>query len=267
MPYPVLPSGGDLPVSSVDDVLAVFADEQREPEVAPVRDAVAEAEAEMFLAYQQRADYAAAQCDPTRATGIYLAGHAADRGIFKQADEGDEELRSRIFTVPAVVSLSAILGAANAILATYTTREAKIFESVVDRLYLGDGTTTWHSFLTDGTVDVDPQYQDRRYELRDGVGPGGGWVFGDHYGRYFILRVPDLSGITSALSFAYDGNQEAESGVGLFLNDGSDADGSASGFLYEGSSDAAGIYQAIINAVERIRGHGVRWMMVIDPKL
>lgn len=254
-------------MSSVDDVLAVHADEQREPETAPVRDAIADAETEMFLAYQQRADYAAAQCDPTRATGIYLAGHAADRGIFKQDGEGDEELRDRVFTVPAVVTLGAILGAANAVLANYTTREAKIFESVVDRLYVGDGTTTWHAFLADGTADVDPQYQDRRYDLRDGVGPGGGWVFGNHYGRYFILRVPDLSGITAAMPFAYDGDQSPDDGLGLFVNDGSDTDGSASGFLFEGSSDAVSVYQAIINAVERIRGHGVRWMLVVDPKL
>ncbi len=267
VPYPTLPSGGDLPVASAADVLAAHAVEQRSSEAAPVRDAIAESETAMFLAYQAGSDHAAAQCDPTRATGIYLAGHASDRGIYKQEGEEDEELRARIFTVPDVVSPQAILAAANAAIAPYTDKTAKIFESVLDRLFLGDGTTTWHNFLTDGTADIDPQYQDRRYELRDGAGPGGSWVFGDTYGRYFVLRVPDLSGVTDALGFVYSGTQEPDDGFGLFLSDGSDPDGSSSGFLYEGSSDALSIYQAIVNAVNGIRGHGVRWMLIVDPKL
>ncbi|WP_438029032.1 hypothetical protein [Sorangium sp. So ce233] len=232
-----------------------------------MRDALVEAETAMFLAYQERADYAAAQSDPMRATGVYLAGHASDRGIYQQEGEGDEELRDRVFTVPDVVSPHAILGATNAILAPYTDKEAKLFESVTDRLFLGDGTTEWHSFLTDGTADLDPQYQDRRYELRDGAGPGGAWVFDDADGRYFVLRVPDISGITDALGYAYSGAQDPDDDAGLFMGDGSDVDGSSAGFLYQGSSDALSIYQAIANTVERIRGHGVRWLLIVDPKL
>ena len=266
-PYAFLPSGGDLPVASAADVLAVHGIEQRSAPAAPVRDALVEAETAMFLAYQERADYAAAQSDPMRATGVYLAGHASDRGIYRQEGEDDEELRGRVFTVPEVVSPQAILGAANAILAPYTDKEAKLFESVVDRLFLGDGTATFHAFLTDGTVDVDPQYQDRRYDLRPGIGAGGGWVFGDHDGRYFILRVPDISGVTDALGYAYSGAQDPDDSAGLFMGDGSDPDGSSSVFLYQGLSDALNVYQAIVNTVERIRGHGVRWMLIVDPKL
>lgn len=266
-PYPFLPSGGDLPISSTDDVLAAFPARIRDAEEAPVRDAVVESLAAMLLAYQERADYAAAQSDPSRATGASLRGLAADRGIYAQDGEGNESIRTRIYSVPDVVTPGAILAAVNSILAQYTTKEAKIFESVTDRLFLSDGTATWHSFLTDGDSDIDPQYQDRRYDERDNAGPGGAWLFSEHVGRYFILRVPDLAGINDGDGFMFDGTQGVLADVGLWIDDGSDADGSSAGFIYQGFSDALSVYQAIVNTVERIRGHGVRWMLRVDPKL
>lgn len=266
-PYPFLPSGGDLPVSSVEDVLAVYPADLRAIEEAPVRDAVAEAQTAMFLGHQERADYAAAQSDATRATGPYLHGLGSDRGIFAQEGEDEEVYRTRIFASPDVVTPNAILDATNAILAPYTDSRAKTFDSITDRLFLSDGTASWHSFIFDGEVDVNPQYQDRRYELREGSGPGGAWVFDDSYGRYFVLRVPDLTGITAFAAYTFNGNTAADAGTHLFLSDGTVGDGAVGAFLYQGANEALSIYQSIVNTVQRIKGHGVRWKLIVEPKL
>lgn len=268
IPYPFLPSGGELAVSSTEDVLAAWPAKLRDQEDAPVRDALVEAQLAMFLAHQERSDYAAAQCDPTRATGQYLHGHAADREVYAQENEPDEQLRNRLYAVPNVVTPPSILGAVNQILSGYTDKTAKMFESISDRMFLGDGTTTWHSFMGDGISDIDPQYQDRRYDMRDGAGPGGAWLFSENYGRYFVLRIPDITGIGDPAPFMYDSSQVLDDhGPGFFLNDGSITDGSISGFMYNGAADGLSVYQAIVNTVEQIRGHGVRWTLRVDKKL
>ena len=30
---------------------------------------------------------------------------------------------------------------------------------------------------------------------------------------------------------------------------------------------ATEVYTAIVNSIERIKGHGIRWMLMVDPKL
>jgi hypothetical protein len=269
-PFPFLPSGGDLAVSSTDDVLAAFPARVRNAETAPVRDAITEAMLAMYLAHQERVDYAAAQSDATRAVGAALDGLGYDRGIFRQDGEGNEAYRDRIFATPAVVTRSAIVDAVNQILAAYTAVEAQLFESVLDREFVrndSDASSWGGAFITDGRTNIDPEYQDRMYDQRPNSHPGGAWAFSEHYGRYFVLRIPSLSDAGSAVGFMFDGTQEPSQGLGFFTDDGTDGDGSAAGFLYSGSSDATSIYQAIINVVERLRGHGVRWMLIIDPKL
>ena len=61
-------------------------------------------------------------------------------------------------------------------------------------------------------------------------------------------------------------------GRGLFVADGSntsgaEADGRVALFLYSGGQSALATYQSMVNAVERIRGSGVRWMLYADPNL
>jgi hypothetical protein len=218
------------------------------------------------------------------------------------------------------VTPASIVAAANAILAPVTSVQAQYFESVLDRLYLTDGTLPWHSFV--GTVS--PTYFDRLYRDDAGVNgtqvpnrePGGGWVFGDEIGRYFVLRVPVVGDTDLALAYAgfndflgipivlfhhhdtlppelggaeagapeLDGTTVVEppqtganfpttaGGRGLFLANGSntsgaEADGSVATFLWTGATTAVAIYQAIANAVDRIHGQSVRFMIFADPAL
>lgn len=263
---PILPSGGQLPVSSTEDVLAAYPEHVKGQTDAPVRDAIVEGQTEMFLSYQLRTDYAAAQSDPTRATGTYLDGFANSVGIHRQADEQDEPLRDRLFSIPAIVSPNNIKAAVDAILSQYTTKECALAESVLDRWFVSDGLSTWHSFVGDGTSDMTPYYPDRLYDERSGSSPGGPLAFSNHNGRHFILRVPELTNVSSIGSFVFDGTENNRF-LGFFVNDGSGADLDSHGYVFAGGSTADAIYQAIINTVNTIAGHGVRWSMFVDARL
>lgn len=306
---PVLPiplgtplSGGDLVVVSDADILAVLPLFLKPGDPAVVRDALIAALREILLRYQVLTAYAADQCDIATATGEYLESLANERDVFKQPGEDDEVLRARVLTAPELVTPTAILAAANAILAALTTVKAEYFESALDRMFLTNGSASFHSFFADS-----PQYPDRLYKddapLNGGVyranaRPGGPWLFSDNVGRYFVLRVPAIDPADVAL--AYDGTKLATTdaavpelgggdlpfagalqlgqlppnsgGRGPFLADGSntsgaEADGSDATFLYTGVSDPVSIYQSIANAVERIKAHSIRWQLFVDPTL
>ena len=297
-------SGGDIPVSSDDDVLAEYPYALRsKSDPTPVRDAIVSLIAATFLAYQDAAAYAAAQSDPLRATDLYLDGLLSDHGFERQAGESDSNYLARFLAGLAVVTPAAILGAVNSLTGPLTTSKAQYFEAALDRMFLSDGTATWHSF-----VGVTPQYQDRLYHDDLGVNgverlqsdPGTNYLFSDAYGRYFVLRVPDLAPIDQFIQMVYNGQKLDPSdsavpelgggqpsytpplgpgelpnslgGVGLYLADGSntsgaEADGSVATFLVTSTTDSVATYATIANTVERIRGQSIRWAMIVDSTL
>lgn len=399
----VLPGAGDLVVSGPADVLAVAPGfvQQAQGSPAPVRDALVAALDGLHEKYQEQAGYAAAQCDILRATDQYLVGLAEDRGYFPQPGEAQEAFRARVVGAPAQVTPAAIIAVINAILAPFTSIQCEYFESSLDRMFLTDGTAPFHAFWLGlpgaSPGDASPQYTDRLYRddaLPGGANavsvpnrdPGGAWVFGDDFGRYFVVRVPAIkdtatsliysglsqttitdalifSGqatlntighdfqpsdagkaitvvgagpaggnlVTSILAFntstqvvlaanasttvgptnaifasfimqgpndtappelggAEAGAQEnngtviaepvatggnlatTAGGRGFFVGDGSntsgaEADGSVALFLFNGAQSAAATYQSMVNAVERIKGQSIRWMLVTDPNL
>jgi hypothetical protein len=251
------------------DVLAVLPAFVRRSDSAPVRDALASALVHILRRYRQLSGYAAAQCDITRATGIYLESLCAEHGVYKQASEGDDQLRARALTTPDLVTPAAVLAAANTVLALYTSARAQYAESILDRWFVHDGTAGWHSF-----VGAQAQYFARLYPadaaanggfVRPSSELGGAWAFSDTVGRFFILRVPVLTGLGDAHAFVA-ADQAAPADARSFVGDGS-SKASAGMFVFQSPSTALAAYQAIANAVSRVKGHSVRWMLLADPKL
>jgi hypothetical protein len=205
-------------------------------------------------------------------------------------------------TTPDLVTPAAILAVANALLTPWTTSVAQYLESALDRLFLSDGTATWHSF-----VGASPSYPDRLYPddaaqndgfVRPQSDPGAAWVFGDEIGRYFLLRIPEVAPVDVTLvyngtllaptdaSVPELGGGDATSypalgpgqlpptsgGDGLFVGDGSntsgaEADGSVATFLFPPLSDPLSVYQQLASAIERIKGQSIRWALLVDPTL
>lgn len=269
-PFPSIPSSGALPVIDEADVLAAYPAEQRAPETAPVRDAIVAAQTALFLEWQNRAAYAAAQSDPSRATERYLEGLAEERGVIPQEGESSSALRTRLFSVPAVVTPDAIRAAVDAILGEFTDITCHVWETVLDRWFVHDGDPAhpWHSFVSDGAVDdVGPSYPDRYYDARGGSDPGGSFAFDNHNGRAFVIRLPDLGGVTDYLGFAFDGTQPLtiQNRPGFYVFDGSQAVENV--FVFDGGSEPLAIYQRIVNVVVGIVGHGVRFSIHVDTKL
>jgi hypothetical protein len=226
------PGQGDAVVTGTQDVLAVAPGfvQQAQGAPAPVRDALVAALDGVHERYQELTGYAAAQCDVLRATDQYLVGLAEDRGYFQQPGEAQEPFRSRVLGVPSQVTPAAIVAAVNAILAPLTSVQCQYLESVLDRVYLTDGTATFHSFFNGlagaAPGDTSPQYPDRFYRddaLSGGLNtqavpnrdPGGAWSFSDEIGRYFVLRVPVVADTTTTL--AYPGLAPL-SGIGSITN-------------------------------------------------
>lgn len=272
---PVVPAGGEQPVSSVEDVRSVFPAEVRRTNAdqAPVREAVVEFITETHLAYQQDAAYAAAQSDITRATGLYLDGLAGDHEVPRQTDELDENYRNRVLFPQEMVAPGVILEAVNEILDPHTTKKAQLFPTILDRLYLHDsGPTEWRSFLW-RSGPQDNEYPDRYYDDRTQAHPGNSWVFSSNMGgRAFVLRVPVLDDVSSEASFIFSADASLDPDLAAFVADGTDAagselDGSVATFLFRGDATTQAIYQQIVGAVERLRGHGIRWILYVDPNL
>lgn len=268
MPIPVgSPLDAGLPVTGPDDVLAKWPERVREAEDAPNRDAIANALAAKFIAYQKAASYSVQQADPTTATGQYLRQHATPVGIFAQEGEDDESLRDRLFAIPEVVTPQAILTLTNSVLARYTSAKAQLCESVLDRVFLFDGELDEEcaSYIGDGTASLDPDYPDRRYDFRPQRSPTGALPFDDHEGRLFILRVPDIGQAIALAAYPDDGTTD-DGDAGTFIGDGADL-GAEGTFLFQGGASVNTIYQQLVNAIDAIAGSGVRWSLIVDPKL
>ena len=271
LPQPGDTSGGDVPVASTADVKQMLPAFMRLATSAPVRDALLELTATTHETWQSFASYAAQQSSVRTATGIYLQGLGEDRGPRQLANETDDAYRNRVQSKIPLVSPPAIVAAADQVLANYTAKRSRYLESGLDRWFMSDGTAAWHSYV--GAVD--PDYTDRQYAARQQLAPGGAWVFADSNGRFFLLRVPLLSGVDGARAFMLDGaiNEAAVGAMGgMWLGDGTNAsgsevDGSVASFLASDASNAADIYQAIVNAVDNAHGQGMRWLLIADPTL
>jgi len=180
---------GDVPVTEDADVLAVLPFFARGSDPAPIRDALVAAIRVILTTYQDAAAYAASQSDVLSATGPYLdalLGPTTKRNV----NEEDEDYRARGLSLQDVVTPAAIVAAVNSIIAPTT---CTYLEPSLDRMFLGDGTQVWHSF-----VGAAPQYLDRYYPndaaanggiVRPNVDPGLGYLFSDGNGRIFILRI------------------------------------------------------------------------------
>ena len=280
--------GGALPVNSTGDVLAVFPAKVRRSTNAPVRDALVAAFAEIQKEYQRRARYACAQSDILRATGTHLAALASDREVFGQPGEKDDAIRLRVLFGENAVTPTGIMAGVNAILAPFTEKRAKYFESELDQMFLSESVDDEEQcFVNDGLVSTGPRYLWRLYEddaaenggeyveHRD---PGGAWVFaqdaenGDTFGRYFVLRLPVLDQVDELGTYVLDAlTTDAEQDM-MFLGDGSDtsdseSDGSIGAFLFEDDASSDEVYAAIVSFVEGVKGQGMRWQAFVDPGL
>ncbi len=261
---------GDLPVNSSDDVLAVFPDFVQKAEIAPVRDRVIDTLTEIIKAYQTLAEYASAQSDPERAVEIFEDGLGKDRGVFRAPGETDTEYRARLFAIPGIVTPSAIIAAVNAILEPFTAVEAQYCEQS-DAWFLNDGPCSWssHVFANLGPR-TDPEYPDRLYEVdaskhggyfRPNSSPGGARIFNDAYGRFFLIRIPALERIDDLLASVYTSSNPSDNGFFIGTADGNTT------FVYNFFATADTIYNQIVNTVERIRAHSIRWELLVDPTL
>lgn len=205
---PIVPSptvdGGELVVHSDLDVLALLPVEVRRVLSAPVRDALAAALTAILLEYQVRSTQGAALGDILRATGSSLDGLAEDYDRYRQPGETDPQLRARILSLDAMVTPDALLDVVNAIIEPFDDIRAKYFESELDGWFVHDGATdyAWDSFVFDDTAQASPRYPDRLYvgDAAENSGVAlesrevlGAWAFADDLGRYFVLRLPDLS--------------------------------------------------------------------------
>lgn len=259
-------SGGELPVTGRENVLAEFMETQRSAQNAPIRDAFTEAFAAGHIAYQDVVANVLAQTNPLYATGEYLRYKATERGIYSVPGEDDEVLRTRIFEIPAIVTPQAIVDAVNAIIAPYTTEECDVFEPEVDGLFIHDGTATaWDSF-----IGASPRYPDRMYyddrDENDGLylenNVPHGAIPSSGYRRSFFVRIPIISIADQLFTFLSTTPEH-----GTYLGDGSDTSGSESsgliGFvLFPPFETADNLMKSIVGKIQLIKGQGMSWAAV-----
>lgn len=289
LPPGVTQLGGALPFSSTDDVLAILPAFLKPTDSAPVRDAIVAAILAMALVYQERSGYAAAQSDVLRAVDTYLAGQGADRGVVQQTGESSTAYRARILSTPNLVTPTAILAAVNSLLAPVTTIKAQYCESVQDRWYVrkngsSSGLSTFHSFVYKSTAvrSRSPYYLDRLYEddaaqnggvFRAQSNPGGARVWNDTLGRFFLLRIPDITPIDSGGAFGFKTAETVypvgskQPGLGMFAFKHASAGSAYGAYARADATSSATIYSAIVNVVGRLHAASIRWAVLVDPKL
>ena len=264
-------AGGDLPVVSQDDVVAVMPAFLQTKDPAPVRDALFAGLTEILLTYQARAGYAADQADILNAVGAPLYEACAELGVYQQAGESDNSLRARALTQPSLVTPAAILAAANSLLAPYSNILPQYCESILDRTYLSFGDAGWHPyFYFDGDIPRSPDYFDRLYPnnaaqnggyVRPQSEPGASRLFFDDVGRLFLLRIPDLSPLDSRTAGVFTTSDQNAFYVG------SGSSNSNTTYMRTIPASSATIYASLINVINRIKGASVRWELLVDPNL
>jgi hypothetical protein len=273
---PVLPvpqiapvGGGDLPVTDESDIFSILPGLLKPSDPAPVRDAIISALTAMMLKYQELSSESVTYADVLRSIDSALTGLGEDRGVFRQEGETEENLRARILDIPNIVTPDAIMAAINSIIAPYTTIKAKYAESIQDRWYVGASPKDWHSFVWNSTTNRPPFYPDRLYQdetslhlglFLPNLQPGGAQVYSDAFGRFFFIRIPDLSGIDQIGSFSNSASLPnrwfiATGGTGI-----------ASGVRTSGTT-VSDIFSLIVTTIERLKGNSIRYAVLMDPKL
>lgn len=275
LPLPPLENGvpidsGELVVSSTTDVSNEWSFDLMASQSAPIRDAIIAAQTAMAMAYQQASRYAAAQNDPLRATDEYLQEIGAERGVSKNQGESDDAYRARINAAPGVVDPADIIAAANAVLAPFTNVSC-VYAERSDGWFVGDGSTSWssHVFAGQGAFSQ-PNYPDRLYGTITARVPPGAMLNGDQYGRWFLLRAPDISLVDSTVASVFAGDQNVPVAGGFFLSSSVASDGVTvqnATYLFDYTSTVDAIYASLVGAVEQLRMHGVRWSFLADPAL
>lgn len=273
---PIAPRSGELPIYSSDDVQKLLPAPYKNSPKKPVLDAHLEALTEIALAWEDAATDAAAESDTATADDQYLDGQGEDHTVHRAADESNDDYRARMVATPKLVTVAAILEAVNSILAPLTTVQAELFDSILDRLFITDGTLRWHSF-----IGANPQYFARLYpddhvangeRVRPQSRPGGAWVGGDHVGRMLVLRVPNLGGLANHHAFVFSSSAvDAATSIAIdpkkrmFVGNGSQS--TAASFVADTSITAQGVYQAIVDKINGVLGQSIRWKLVVDPHL
>jgi hypothetical protein len=270
---------GDAPVVTYDDVEAAMPSFLQSDDPRAVRDALFGSLQVILQTFQMRGGHAAALSDVLRSVDEPLQEIARERGIFWQPGDTNDTLRARILTAPNLVTPAAIMAAANIVFAPYTTVLPKYYESISDRWYVGGATPgrVWGSFLYQSSSEPtqSPSYPERLYQgdaaahgglfcpQRD---PGNVRTFSDTLGRYFVLRVPDISPIDSGGTYAY--REGLAFANGWYVSSETSGDnGTNASFLRVAGASSLGVYTQLCNVIDRIKGHSIRWMMIVDASL
>lgn len=224
LPLPPLGPGvsidaGDLPVTDLDDVQAVWSPDITQLPSAAAFLAVQKGQTNSLLTYQELTRYAAAQSDPLRATDEYLDECGWERQVYRAAGEQDSPYSARVNARPATVDPNDIIAAANSVLAPYTAISCRYAEHTDGIFASNPATTSWsnHAFNdgrlpTSGWTAMDPNYgggpfatpnyPDRYYGAIPLRRPQGMIAF-NAGGRIFVLRTPDVSFVDNNVSAAY----------------------------------------------------------------
>lgn len=252
-------SFSEAPVQTSDDVLETYSIEIREQESAPVRDAIVAGQTALHGEYQRNSTEAAYRSSVLYATGNDLDVLGADRRVYRQVGELDPAYRTRILAIPDVVTPEAVINAVNAILDNYTDKVAQYFEQL-DGFFVSDGSPDWFCGVLDGETLSEPLYHASRFydELTD-RSPGACRVFDDVKGRVFVIRIPDLAPVDDSTASVFTTTGE----IGMYVGDGSFVENGS--FINVFSDTEFQIYQSIANTVDQIKGHGIRWVGLVDP--
>ncbi len=259
--------GGDLPVVDESDVEAILPAFLKTTDPSPVKDAIIAALTIMMQTYQEDSEEAVALNDILRSVDYPLYGLGEDRGTPKQQDQSDKEYRNVILRIQNDVTPAAIMAAVNVILAPHTNVLAQYLESIQDRWYISDGSHPWHSYVWDNTSSMAPTYPNRLYEddasknlgyFRPQSNPGGARVFSDMTGRFFWIRIPDLSNIDTFGAFSNSDVIESRFYVGG-LGVGSELRSIPSTSVFN--------FNTIYSVVTRLKGSSIRFTLYMDPKL
>jgi len=240
-------------------------------ENAPIRDALVAAERAAFEEYERQSEEAAAQSSILRSTGAFLDVDADERGFVRQQGESDADLRARILAGIATVTPVAICAAADRILSAYTAKTSKYAEELDGFFVLPAASAApWCAFVSSVTgKSRTPTYPDRLYAddaaLNGGISipsraPGGAVPLpAKGAGRTFTLRIPDLAFVDAIGIYATPATpfNAIESSI-LYVPD---------AFPAPSGLTESQIYQAIVNSIEQIKGHGIRWSLVVDPTI
>ena len=274
---PLVSGSGPLAVTSQADVRAQMPAWMVAALSQPVTDALVEALYFLILYYQHDAGYAAAQGDLLRATEEYLDGLSQDRSYERGEGELDPAFRERVLDIPDMATGFALRTVINGILAPFTSSRAQVIDTALDRWFVrssGAGAAR-RSF-----VNRNPEYPTRLYE-QDAADNGASIadnepkrprLFSDRLGRQFMVIVPDLSGLhdspASVYSSAFQGASPEDARLGgIAMHLGAGTSGETAAYLIGSTATAESVYQSIVNAVNQIKGHSMRWILMSDPSL